>query len=1037
MHDYTFEQLINVGQVRQLLESHHQLSGMAYGLFDNNENDIVSVGWQEICTRFHRVHPLCSERCRESNASIKAHLGDVGDDYFEYRCGNGMIDIAMPIIIEGRHLATFFIGQFFYEDERPDKAFFVAQAGEFGFDLDDYLAALERVPILGREHVRSNLMFLHSMVLLLAESGLKSLGLGREMELRTEMANELRELNGELEHRVEERTAELTRVNRMLSILISCRRAIMRAEDEQILLHDICRILCDEAGYRFCWVEYAERDGNGSVRPVAWAGVDDGYLDLLNVAWADTERGGGPGCDVLRPGEVKDIASNPDSVSWSASAMARGCRSGIALPLRAAAATPFGALNIYSSEVCAFTRDEIRLLDELAEDLAFGISVLRMRSERKRMETMLKKSEERYRTNCGLLRSIFESSPDVIVFALDTDCNYLAFNSRHKETMRAIWGMAIAVGMNMLEVIGEAADRERARSNFVRAFSGESFILEEWYGDERLSRECWLNYYSPIRSDAGEVTGMTCFVQNITGRKRMEGELVAREQLFRSLVENSPDVIIRYDTEFRRVHVNPAFVRLVGKPAEALLGSSFTDRSSSIETINYQNALKQALECGREVTHEYAWPAGGGRTIVSHLRIVPEFGADGKVASVLAIGRDITELKRLEEQLNQSQKMEAVGQLAGGIAHDFNNIMTAIVGFAQIIGLKLGPGSPLNSYLDKILDSTERATGLTRDLLTFSRKQVMQLKPIEIGAAAAGSRQLISRLLREDIELTMSLPDVPLTVMAGETQLTQILMNLTANARDAMPSGGEIAITISSFTMSREYVARHGYGREGEFALISFADTGYGMDEKVRERIFEPFFTTKEVGQGTGLGLSTVYGVVRQLGGFINVFSEPGLGTIFRIYLPLIVGAATGDETIPPDVSPPGGTETILLAEDDPHVREIEESLLNEAGYRVLSARNGNEALRLFSDHKEEIDLLVLDAIMPGNNGIGVFQQARKIQPRIRAILVSGYKTEIMVVDGLIEQGLKFLQKPVRPLEFLQSVREMLDRQAIGRQPRD
>jgi CheY-like chemotaxis protein len=371
--------------------------------------------------------------------------------------------------------------------------------------------------------------------------------------------------------------------------------------------------------------------------------------------------------------------------------------------------------------------------------------------------------------------------------------------------------------------------------------------------------------------------------------------------------------------------------------------------------------------------------------------------------------------------------MEAVGQLAGGIAHDFNNIMTAIVGFAHIIGIKLGHDSPLNSYLDKILASAERAAGLTKELLTFSRKRVVQLKPVEIGKAIAGAQQLISRLLREDIELRVSIPDTPLTVMAGENQLIQILMNLITNARDAMPSGGKITITLSSITMDRDYIARHGFGEVGKFALITFADSGCGMDEKTRERIFEPFFTTKEVGKGTGLGLSTVYGIVKQLVGFINVDSEPGKGTIFRIHLPLIGGAEEIDETSSRAVSPPRGTETVLLAEDDPDVREIVESLLIEAGYKVIRARDGNEALRVFSNHRDSIDLLILDAVMPGKNGIDFFQQAQKIQPGIKAILMSGYTSEIMIVNGLIERGVKFLQKPVNPSEFLRTVREALD----------
>jgi signal transduction histidine kinase len=412
--------------------------------------------------------------------------------------------------------------------------------------------------------------------------------------------------------------------------------------------------------------------------------------------------------------------------------------------------------------------------------------------------------------------------------------------------------------------------------------------------------------------------------------------------------------------------------------------------------------------------------------IESHVSAM--YDSDGEFAGFLGVARDITERRRIETQLHQSQKMEAIGQLAGGIAHDFNNIMTAIVGFAHVLGMKLGNDSPLNMYVEKILASADRASGLTRDLLAFSRKQVMQLKLIDLGKSIAGSQQIISRLLREDIELSVTLPDAPLTVMAGDNHLTQILMNLTANARDAISSCGTVTISIGPFVMDQNYVARHGYGKVGRYALITFADTGRGMDEKTREKIFEPFFTTKEAGKGTGLGLATVYGIVKQLGGFINVYSEPGKGTLFRIYLPLLGSAEPIEDTIQSRVPSAGGTETILLAEDDPDVREVAESLLSEAGYRVISAADGVEALRIFSGLMDTIDLLILDAVMPGKNGIGVFQQIQKTHPQIKAIMMSGYTSEIMIVNGLIERGLKFLQKPINPRDFLRTVRETLDR---------
>lgn len=910
MTDYSFRNLIDVDKVEQLLETSHRLSGMTYALLDNNENVLVSVGWQEVCTRFHRVHPVCTERCRESDAHIKEHLGSGAKDYIEYRCGNGLIDVAMPIVIEGRHLATFFTGQFFYDDNPPEWQFFLCQAREFGFDPDDYLAALKRVPVFSREYIRDKAMYLHSMVRILAESGLKSLKLALEMEQRTRKDEEIRRW-------MTERNQAQAQLNRTLTILNSCRRTMMRADEEQTLLNSICRIICDEAGYRFCWVGYAENDDRKSVRPVAWAGAEQGYLDQADITWNDTERGWDPAGSAIRHGMsmcVQELATDSHFAPWRDAARERGFGSCVSLPLKFDGTTPFGVVTIYSPETHAFSPDEIRLLDELAEDLSFGISALRARSERNRVEQALREAYKR-------LDDLFAFLPDA-TFAIDSQGKVIAWNK----------AMERLTGIQAGHILG------KGNGEYSVAFYGEvrpmlaDFILRDGEGAEQ--------WYEHLEKEENRYFASTLCVDRHDGQSA------------------------------------------------------------------YFSAVAAAM-----------------------------FDSDGAMIGVSEQIRDVTEMwvtemerKRLEEQLLQSRKMEAIGQLAGGIAHDFNNIMTAIVGFAYIIGTKLGGDSPLNMYLDKILASAERANGLTRDLLTFSRKQVMKLKPTELGKAVAGSQQLISRLLREDIELFVSTPGMPLTVVVGESHLTQILMNLAANARDAMPSGGKITITISSIVMDQEFVDRYGYGEVGMFARITFADTGCGMDETTRQRIFEPFFTTKEVGQGTGLGLATVFGIVKQLGGFINVYSEPGKGTIFTIYLPLVGGAEATEEAVTTDTPPPGGTELILLAEDDPNVREIGESLLSEAGYRVICAKDGTEALGMFSDHMDTIDLLVLDAVMPGKNGIEVFQRAQTLLPEIKAILVSGYTTEIMVVNGLIERGLRFLQKPVNPREFLRVVREVLDR---------
>ena len=321
---------------------------------------------------------------------------------------------------------------------------------------------------------------------------------------------------------------------------------------------------------------------------------------------------------------------------------------------------------------------------------------------------------------------------------------------------------------------------------------------------------------------------------------------------------------------------------------------------------------------------------------------------DGTISGYHGIIHDITERKKLEQQLLQAQKMEAVGRLAGGIAHDFNNILTAIIGYGNLLKLEIKEDDPLNNYATQILNSAERAANLTRALLTFSRKQIISPKPVNINDVIKGISKLLTRLIGEDIELSTHLTDKDLTVMADTTQIEQVLMNLATNARDSMSDGGTLIISTDIITFDNEYIRAHGYGRLGNFALISVEDTGCGIDEKIKERIFEPFFTTKEIGKGTGLGLAMVYGIIKQHEGYINVYSDPDKGTTFKIYLPLIKSRFEVTDQI--DAAPViGGTETILIAEDDAQVRALTKKILEKAGYQVFEAADGAEAVRMYA----------------------------------------------------------------------------------------
>ncbi len=405
---------------------------------------------------------------------------------------------------------------------------------------------------------------------------------------------------------------------------------------------------------------------------------------------------------------------------------------------------------------------------------------------------------------------------------------------------------------------------------------------------------------------------------------------------------------------------------------------------------------------------------------------VPHYDQHSRLVAYDGLVADITERKKLEEQLRHSQKMEAVGQLAGGIAHDFNNILTTITGYGSFLKMKLEKGDPLMPYVEQVINSAERAANLTRQILAFSRKQVIDPKPVNLNETIKKVEKLLLRLIREDIELKTIFADMDLTIMADSAQIEQVLMNLCTNARDAMPEGGLLTIESGLVELDEEYLKTHACGRPGKYALISVADTGSGMDEKTRERIFEPFFTTKEPGKGTGLGLSIVYGIIKQHNGHINVYSELCKGTTFKIYLPLIRSKVA--ETQPITLSSlEGGTETILVAEDDKEVRKLSKDVLECFGYKVIETGDGEDTINRFKENEDKIQLLILDVIMPKKNGREVYEEIRKIRPDIKVLFMSGYTADIINSKGILEKGANFISKPVSSHEFLRKVREVLD----------
>jgi PAS domain S-box-containing protein len=513
--------------------------------------------------------------------------------------------------------------------------------------------------------------------------------------------------------------------------------------------------------------------------------------------------------------------------------------------------------------------------------------------------------------------------------------------------------------------------------------------------------------------------------QLLAEHRRAEASLREGEKKFRMLTETVAAAIIIYQGTSLR-YFNASLEKMTGYSRYELLHMNIMDlvHPSYRQIVNDRSIALRRSEDKRSSRFEFkiVTKAGEERWVDFTTGII-EF--DGKPAS-LGTAYDITERKKLEEQFRQSHKMEAVGLLAGGVAHDFNNILTAIIGYGNLVKMKLAAGDPSQNYIDQILSSSERAANLTHSLLAFSRKQIINPQPVNVNEVIAGVGKLLARLIGEDIEFKMDLAGSDLTVLADAGQLEQVFMNLATNARDAMSEGGTLTIRTERVDLDKKFINSHGYGSLGNFALITVSDTGAGMDGMTQARIFEPFFTTKEMGKGTGLGLSMVYGIVKQHDGYIAVSSAPGIGTTFEIYFPLVRSLVQETETARTSDAL-GGNETVLVAEDDDSVRELTMTILAEAGYKVIGASDGEQALAKFIENESSIRLLVFDVIMPKMNGKDTFEEIKKFRPDIKILFMSGYAADIFEEKNISDHDLNMVAKPISPTEFLKKVRETLD----------
>ncbi|MGC1450148.1 MAG: PAS domain S-box protein [Candidatus Sulfotelmatobacter sp.] len=507
--------------------------------------------------------------------------------------------------------------------------------------------------------------------------------------------------------------------------------------------------------------------------------------------------------------------------------------------------------------------------------------------------------------------------------------------------------------------------------------------------------------------------------------KRNEQALRRSEARYRSLVQSSVYGIYRSSLEGRFLDVNPALITMLGYESAEQVLLLDPEKDVFAQSQEHTRLIDEFRRTGRLDGIEVKWKRKDGGAITVRISGRAVSSADEPADVLEAIAEDVTDRRVLEDQFRQAQKMEAVGRLAGGVAHDFNNLLMVISGYAEVILAKLDLDHPLHEKGRAIQQAADRATTLTRQLLAFSRKQLLELKVVDVNAIVRDMERLLRPLIGEDVEFSTSFAPDAAQTRADAGQLEQVLMNLVVNAKDAMPGGGKLTIQTQNLVVDENHRRAQTFIRPGHYVLLSVSDTGMGMDKETQSRIFEPFFTTKEKGKGTGLGLSTVYGIVKQSGGYVMVQSEEGRGTTFQIYLPRVEGVAE-NHAAPVAHAAQGGTETVLLVEDEESVRQLVRETLVSKGYRVVEAENGEAGVSAAAQHDGKIHLVITDVVMPGMGGRELVKQLARTRPDTKVLYLSGYTEDAIVSEGTIESGTAFLQKPFTLQSLSRKVREVL-----------
>ncbi len=788
---------------------------------------------------------------------------------------------------------------------------------------------------------------------------------------------------------------KLQRANRDLQMLSRCNEALIQTANEGELLSTICQTVVEIGGYRMAWVGYAQDDDFRAIVPVARSGVDAGYFSEIKLSWDEKAPAGkGPAGQAIRSGRLAFSADTEQDADfyWQAAAQKRGYKGVICLPLRDAKRT-FGLLGLYTAEILQPNEAEFKLLQELAEDLAFGIGHLRSETERKQ-------AEGRVAEQAALLDRANDS-----IMLRDLHHRLLYCNQGAERLFG--WSKEEVLGKSLRELlIVDQSAIDRAMQAVLQHSEWVGELVKKTKSNKPVTVD---SRWTLVRDEAGQPKSILTIETNITERKRAE----ERMHLQSSVLTAVDNAILITDSNGTIEWVNPSFTRLTGYSAEETVGNKPGILKSGQHPPAFFANLWATITTGNAWQGELVNQRKDGKLYTEEMTITPVRGADGRIAHFVAIKQDVTERRSLEKQLRQAQKMEAIGTLAGGIAHDFNNILGAMFGFGFLLQQDTTGNPAAQESVEEILKAANRAKELVQQILTFSRQRETKRQAISLDPVVKEAMKFLRASLPAEIKIELSLASNAPTVLADPTQIYQVTINLATNALYAMQGrAGQLTVTLESFSPDEKHLAMHSEFRPIQYVRLAVADTGHGMDANTLEHLFEPFFTTKPVGQGTGLGLAVVHGIVKSHEGIITVESKVGQGTTFTLYFPAQTNETALTDTANHQLSQ-GLRQRILLLDDEPALTKSLRGLLERLNYQVTSSNHPREALELFTRDPMQFDLAITDLSMPEMNGIEVARQIQAVRPELPVILMSGFTAtsnrENMAAAGIRE----LLEKPV------------------------